>query len=303
MKIPTGLDRVLFGTNPIAGVDHFSTVRARERVLHLNLDRAQEVTLRALESGATGISLDLNGASESLIGGVRASELRRPVGLYPILPDSDIVPTVLNKGAIAAISAIRASAGVSGAAEALLGGITTALTSDPASTLKAYLRVTMSRLRRWQNDVISLKGVVLHELMTDAMLGLDARELLETFVREVLRTPTIRPGFVTRNFSRFARWISQLGVPPDKVIIFTPLNPIGFQMTPDRLSSEGAIREFGGFNVYAISILAGGRLTLEEGLSYLKTLPEVTGVVLGTASTAHAQESFPKLAQFFERAA
>ena len=293
------LDRLILGTNPLSGVDHFSADRAREKKLNSSVEHAVSVILRSVESGARGLSLDVSTGSEFLIEALRSRDLSHPIGLYPIVPDSDMVPTVLNRGPIAALGAIRERAGVGGAAHAVLGGAKTALTGDPSAAMRAYLDIVRQRIARWESSRIQVKSLVLHEIVADALLGLNASELTNEFVNHVSKKFGIWPSFVTRNFSHFVDWSDYIGLPKDHHLIFTPFNPLGFQMTPSRTSSELALLAAKPTRVYAISPLAGGQVLLSEGLQYLAKQRGLAGVVLGVSSLDHAFESFSQATDLF----
>jgi hypothetical protein len=51
----------------------------------------------------------------------------------------------------------------------------------------------------------------------------------------------------------------------------------------------------GNANVIAMSILAGGYLSLSEGVAYMNNLSNIAGAVVGVSSVDHAERTFRNL--------
>jgi hypothetical protein len=51
----------------------------------------------------------------------------------------------------------------------------------------------------------------------------------------------------------------------------------------------------GNGNVFAMSILAGGYLSLTEAVGYIKQLSNLSGIVAGVSSLDHAERTFMSL--------
>ena len=79
--------------------------------------------------------------------------------------------------------------------------------------------------------------------------------------------------------------------PLSDIIIMTPFNSIGFQMNPSRQSCEECLSKMNDANVIAMSILAGGYLSLDQATTYIKTLSKLSGVVIGVSTADHAGEN------------
>ena len=85
------------------------------------------------------------------------------------------------------------------------------------------------------------------------------------------------------------------------VVIMTPFNKIGFQMNPSGESCEAALNDLKEGDVVAMSIMAGGYLTLDESIEYLNGLTNLSGVVAGVSSAEHAIQTFTKLRTLIRR--
>jgi uncharacterized protein (DUF486 family) len=149
----------------------------------------------------------------------------------------------------------------------------------------------VSRIRSAAGKGGKLDSVLLHEIVTDLALGLNLDNLFESHVDFMLKRG-VKPGFETRNFpylmSRFKEW----GIDLHDVIIATPLNKVGFQMNPSRSECEKALRDLPEPSVIAMSVLAAGYLEIREAREYVKSLPNVKGLVVGVSKEEHASKTF-----------
>jgi hypothetical protein len=96
------------------------------------------------------------------------------------------------------------------------------------------------------------------------------------------------PGRARALMSRFKKW----GIDLRDVVIATPSNKIGFQMNPSRSECEKALRDLPEPNVIAMSVLAAGYLGIPEAREYVKSLPNVRGLVVGVSRGEHASKTF-----------
>lgn len=291
------IDRVILGTNPLAGVDHVMASRGLERSQLISDQQVIDVIRSAVKAGARGISFDSGSRLESLaykaLTGISATD----VGTYPIIPDSTIVPAVLNRGTAAAASeAIRGVSWV-GKARAIASGGWSVLTGDILGALESYLGVAVEQCRRRAGDKKRVRALVLHELATDAIVGLSAREVLQTYVSSLGETHHIWPGFVTRNLPQFVELCNGSDVALKNVLVMTPWNPIGFQMTPSRTACEKTVLGLGDAHILAVSMLAGGQVSINSGIEYLRKFSRLEGAVVGASSSDHATSTFGRLSK------
>jgi hypothetical protein len=105
----------------------------------------------------------------------------------------------------------------------------------------------------------------------------------------------VKPGFVTYNFPRLIRLFEAEGFSLNDVVLMTPFNSLGYQMSPSRESCEASLSNLREPNVIAMSIMAGGYLTLDQAKEYISTLPNLSGIAVGVSSQEHAQATFAEL--------
>ena len=77
----------------------------------------------------------------------------------------------------------------------------------------------------------------------------------------------------------------------DVAVINTPINKIGWRMCPCVEEVFGAVRG-SSKQIIAMKPLAMGRITPEEGLSFVAHVEGVTGICVGIATPAEAEETF-----------
>ena len=288
------LDRIVVGANPLTGVDHFLGERARERSIRLTDEAIRQTLNTAFHSGATGFTFNVGEPTRLLLGTLLPPPRDAEVGLYGLVPDSEFVSNVINQGTSSAITTLLRDTGAIAHAAALLKGGWAALTNDVGLALMTYISAEASRLRRVTPRGFRLRSILLHELVTDALLSLRLSSVLSSFIKGTRELDLI-PGLVTRNFSALIRFCDATRVPLDRVLIMAPFNPIGFQMTPNRESCEEALRNLQGPRVMAISLLAGGRVSLDEGIAYLQRLAGISSVAVGVSTPGHAAQTFARL--------
>jgi hypothetical protein len=290
------IDRFIFGTNPLVGTDHFLNERARERRFLVDQARIVRVVEAAIKSGATGINIGVDEAGYSILESLGEIDIKEELGLYVMIPDvSKYVSIQLSKGTFGLVKEVLGSLEPGDTAKMLIKGTISVLTLDPYRALEVYLDVELGKLLKSKPKSTELRGVFAHEAVTDVAVALGARELMEEYVRLTKKKYSAFPGFVTRNLPKFVEFLSDTEIDLSEVIILTPFNAIGFQMTPTKDACEQVLVSHPDANIVAMSVLAAGQLNLSEAIAYLNSLSGLKGVVIGTSSEEHARETFSKL--------
>lgn len=296
------LDRLILGSNPLYGVDHFSAERARERFLRLDSEKIVDVLKASFSAGATGFNFSPHPIIFEVLARLKEEGYSHQIGLYPMLPDTQTyVTTQLNSGTTGMIKRLLGDLGFAAGTHALIKGGLSLLTSDPMRVMKLYLDVETKRLTDTAPANFKLRVVIAHEIISDMALALKSKEILRTYVEYLHDKYNVQAGFVTRNFHRFVEFCEQSDMPLDDIVLMTPFNKIGFQMAPSRQASEQTLSKLTNANVIAMSVLAGGQIDLEASVEYLKSLTNLSSVALGVSTEEHARESFPRLARIFGR--
>lgn len=290
-------DRLIVGVNPLFGVDHYLRERARDPNRSKSTKSILRVLQAALNAGAGGININSGPQAARLIDLLVELDLPGEVGLYPMVPDERFFGSLLNRGTLGAVSAVLSGTSLRGKAKALFSGSWAWLTKDPFSALRVYLATESDRMSKAGKGIARVRTLIVHELIADAMLGLGATEAFSEFVDGFKSSFDFPPGVVTRNFVRFTEFCNRAGINPKSIIVLTPINSMGFQMSPSRAETEKALKALNGQNVIGMSLLASGAISLPDAIDYIKGLQGVYAYAVGVSTPEHAQRTFQSLSE------
>lgn len=285
--------KLVLGVNPIVGVDHFSSDRAREKLRSNNDTRAIEVIREAISGGAKGFSFSPGSRMLGILRKLRDEGEDSEIELFPVLPALEKYwPSFVSKGTYGLISAILEDLSFTSKAVTLIRGGAAAMARDPMKAIALYTSVELAKIQNNAPKSWRIDTVFLGETFTDAILSLGALDLIQAFMKSVERSRNIRCGLQTRNLPMLLQRSSDLenGHLPT---IMAPLNRLGFQMTPDRKTCEDALEAHSQFKLSAISVLAAGQVSLQDAATYIhKWRNRLESVVIGTSNPNHAKETF-----------
>ena len=277
-------------------MSHLSQERARDRTDRLNIESIVEVICSALSCGATGYTFSTHPTNVEVLKALGASgKVPHQFDLYPVVPYAEGYVRLANeKGMTGLVNEILSRLSLQDRAKLLVEGGFSALRLDAAGMVKTYLDAELKGYLSIKPKNATLQSVLLHEVLTDVCLGIRETGLLNVFAEHVREKYHAKPGFVTYNLPRFVDLFRNHGLSLTDVIIMTPFNSIGFQMSPSREACELCLSGLSDADVIAMSILAGGYLSLDQAFQYLRTLPKLHGVAVGASSKEHAEETFGK---------
>ena len=291
------LDNVILGTNPFVGISHFSSERGREGVMTMDRAKVASIATAALEAGADGISFSVSPLITEMLNDITCIGTDRTIGMYPIVPNTEIYATTLaDKGIVGLAGETLGAMSMSGKGKAILQGGLSLLTADPQRAIKAYVNMEINRLVQLVPPTGRLRTLLLHELATDLGVALGARHLLKSYA-EGVHESGLTPGFVTRNLPGFVRFCDDAGISLAESVVMTPWNSLGFQMTPTREQCEALVKSRTDLNIIAISILAAGRIELASAFSYIESFPAIRSVTVGVSSESQARETFSMISK------
>jgi hypothetical protein len=195
------------------------------------------------------------------------------------------------KGVVGTLAELFDQVSILDKARLLFEGGVQSLAADPIGVMTSYLNYELSRIPKGAN----IRSILLHDVVTDLALSYRSAGLIQSYIENIRNKWQATPGFVTRNFSRFIEFFNQMGWRLSDVIVMTPFNRIGFQMNPSKESCEASLSKLENGKVIAMSIMAGGYLTLEDALDYIQGLRNLHGITLGVSTSEHAAETFTRL--------
>jgi hypothetical protein len=174
-----------------------------------------------------------------------------------------------------------------------LGASGLALKSGLSYLKKDYMSLGMSMLKLEiaPFDKISLKGLLLHNVVTDLLLSLQLREGFETYVNFVRSKLDIKPGLITLNLPMLVKGLDVWNLKSD--YIMTPINPNGYDMNPSKEQVETTLQTYKG-EIIAMNVLGGGAFSVKDSYEYLKSI-HINNVVVGASS----RENLKQISDFF----
>lgn len=290
---------LLVGDNPFQGVSHLTQERERTRnkaIIHP--EHAAELIGISLNNGANGFMFSLNENTLSILKKLREKQQGINMSLYPTVPSAyEYVRLSSRSGMTGLVMHVARQVVISGSFKAMAFGVEGVVAANPSAVLKAYLTYELSRLKPVTDGKVHIRSLLLHEIVTDMALALNWDWLFRTHV-DYLDKIGVKPGFETRNFCYLVKRLRDWEIDPEKTVIATPFNKIGFQMTPSREECERFLASIPGAEVIAFSALASGYLKLSEASGYIKSIPGLKGVAIGVSSESQASETF----KFFRKA-
>ncbi len=288
-----GIDRILLGDNPFIGVNHLSQERTRESGIKFDSKKVARVINSALAAGAQGVVCSAHPNMRSALNQMREEGCQEHFGIYLIVPDAQsYVRTASEKGILGLLNETFGRLSLKGKTRAVVEGTFSALTSNPTKVMKTYLDADVSLFAKSIPSNVEVKSVILHELLTELIVSFRLKSLAKEYIDFVRDSLNAIPGFVTRNFARFAEFAASNDIPIRDIAILAPFNKVGFQMNPSRKLCEESLSKVPGSNVIAMSILASGFLGLQEAVDYLNQLDKSMSCVVGVSQEEHAQETF-----------
>jgi hypothetical protein len=289
---------LLVGDNPFHGISHLSQERARARGGEINLaDYAAKLILTSLDNGANGFMFSVSETTLQILKTVSEKTKENPPALYAIVPYAyEYVRIATHLGTVGLAKKLGWQIIRSRSPSAIFAGLKSILTINPEDLMKTYLYYELSRIKSSAGRQQKLKSIMLHEIITDIILALDLDQLTHSYIAFLLKHG-IEPGFETRNFPYLVYKFKKWDVDFSKLTITSSFNKAGFQMNPSRKECEIALTQVPECHNIAMSILAAGYLTPPEAAEYIKSLPNIKGVVVGVSKEKHALETFKNLKQ------
>lgn len=290
------IDRLLLGSNPFYGTDHYLGERARQRNLSMNQERMVGVIEEACKFGATGFNCSTDPLTYGLLNSLKKSGFSKKLGLYPTFPNPQgFLNEQLTHGTIGMLDSALRDLNSSSKVSAVIRGGFTLLTLDAERGMKLYADIELERLRSSSPQSSQLRAVLLHESFTDLGMCFGLGPLFKACAEHVSDKHGVIPGFVTRNLRAFVAFCESSSIPINGTLIMTPFNSLGYQMAPSREASERVLLDRADVNVIATGLLGGGLVSIDDAIGYLRTLRNTSGVAVGVSTKAHARETFSRL--------
>lgn len=291
MGRPPMVKELLLGDNPFIGVSHLTHEKARELQRELTTERKMEVMEAAIEAGATGFTFSTHPANLELLKYIKQQrpDILNRLNYYILVPY--VVRYVREATKVGTPRLIKKILTTSISKDVL--SLMTSLT--PVNIIRLFLDAELEEYVKMlpRNNV---KAILLHEVLTELIVAFDIPDIIKALVKYFKRK-NIGFGLETRNILHVLKFLEENDLKVD--YIMTPINPLGYQMTPSKKSAESAVLKLStwGIKIIAINILASGAVSsIEEAVSYLKRFSDhIYAVAIGTSKAQRAIIAFALL--------
>jgi len=280
-------DSILLGDNPFFGVDHLSQERARKKAsTSQNFQNALEVIKYSYKLGVKGMVVSTHPTLKDLIHKIKTeSDLIDKMEFYPILPYVQGYVLKINEmGILNTLMDTLSPAGMINKMKIITNGGFGIMKKDLFKLFRTFIDIELLQLKDTK-----IKVIFLHDVITDLALALNMKQIFQTFQEHLHDNHKVNAGLVTKNFPLLVSKLNEWNL--DYKYIMTSFNKAGFQMNPSKEECENALNIYKG-NVIAMSILAGGFITLQDANEYILTQSRIRNLVVGLSSVKHAEETF-----------
>ncbi|WP_026380414.1 hypothetical protein [Afifella pfennigii] len=278
---------IVLGHNAFFGVDHLSSQRGMERAAHFADPSAILAVVReAHAAGAGGMMMSTHERAAPLSAAIAADpRLRQDLRIYPLLPYAQKYVTRANEvGMVNVVLEMLSGTTLSQKLKLFAMGSRAFVSKDINATLSALMQLELKPFLP-----LNMPAVFLHDAFTDLALAFGMPQVFEFYLEEIRKSYSAQGGFATKNLpfllARFREW----GLPPP--LVMTHFNKCGYHMNPDRGACEKAVAE-NDCSLLIMGSLASGYLKPEEAYSYLSTVPNIDGIVVGVSRSEHIAETF-----------
>ena len=290
------LDRLILGSNAFEGVSYTS----RTQSLHFLEHFAKPENIVAVLAAAhnLGAKTFMLSNTENVMAALEKFDKSGELTLLPVIPnvyeyardasEKGVLGTVLDKAKrIDMYQKIRFGLRA-------LGKIRSVISKDVLDLLVELIDFELASFKSYK-----LGGVLLHGQVTDLALSSHNKGILELFLNLIRDNYELEPMLATHNFGTLLPQLIEWGI---KVPVMAPLNKRGFMMKPNPEACLKLVEE-AGYPVIAKKVLAGGRLTPEEGFGFVADKKIISAVVgIGSVPEAYHSLSVGKQALKFTSA-
>ncbi len=283
------IDKIVFGDNQFFGINHMSQDKARALAERFSsLDNIFGVYRNAYDAGIRAIMLNSNDRAQAICDRFRAQEKEfADLAWYPSIPyPYKYANMVAEKGIAGALNEIlfqRGSA-MSGIGKLVQGGLALA-SLDAIKLMKMLIDAEMVTFRG-----LNVKVVFLQNIVTDLLLGLDTREILEEYCAYIGQKYGALPGLITQNMPHLRAKLKEWNI--SGVVICSSINKIGYLMSPGLAAYEQALVDNDGarYPMMAMSTLASGAIPAPQAYDYINRL-NLQSVVFGASSRGNIEQT------------
>lgn len=276
--------KIILGANPFEGVGYLSRAQTRH---FLEFFSKKENIVPILEAAFNlGVTTFMASNNQQIIGALNAFKNTPELTLLPVIPNAyEYARESTDKGVLGAVLSKSKEIDLYRKIRFGLRALTKIqgiISKDMLTLLTNLMDFEMATFHPF-----NVKGIILHGQVTDLALSSNNPEII-TVYRDLIRERyKAEPILATHNFGTLMPKLMEWKV---KMPVMAPLNKKGFMMKPSQEICEKLVAETD-YPIIAKKVLAGGRLTPEEAVPYLKD-KNVRSVVFGIGSLSEAYHTF-----------
>ena len=287
---------LLIGDNPFIGVSHLAQEKALEETNEASLASKVKVLEAGLDSGATGFTFSTHQSNLELL---NYTKLHRPEILpalhyYILVPYSESYVRRANVSGTPSLMSKTIEQLLSH--QNFLETVIDLASLKPDRLLGVFLKNELTPFLSIL-PTSNVKAILLHEVITDLMLAFRCADLVKSLGGYFEKKIGVSFGVETRNFGHLCGYLSALQYWPE--YIMTPINSLGYQMSPNKGVVENCIRLYSQkTNILAINILASGAISLGSAVTYLQPFKNDVYAVTSASTKPHRiSENFLKISK------
>ncbi len=280
----SSLDKIILGSNSFEGVSYISRSQSLYYLEHFSKEDNIVSILRA--AFTLGIKSFMCSNCQNVLAALQKFEHHQELTLFPVIPNAyEYAREASEKGVLGAV--ISKDKGFTMYQKFRLGlraltKIKSVIAGDVLDLLLELIHFEMASFEKFK-----LGGVILHGQITDLAISSHNANIIDIYQKLIQETYGVQPILATHNFGTVLPQLTEWKI---KIPIMAPLNQKGFMMRPSPKECEDLIRNTD-YTIIAKKVLAGGRLSPEEGFAYL-TDKKVDSVVVGVGSVSEAYHTF-----------
>jgi phosphoribosylformimino-5-aminoimidazole carboxamide ribonucleotide (ProFAR) isomerase len=145
---------------------------------------------------------------------------------------------------------------------------------------------------------LNIKTIFLQNIITDLLLGLDAKIFFVEYAEYIKKKYNVLPGFLTMNLPLLLEKLQEWNI--QNVVICSSINKIGYLMSPSVEEYEKVLSNYdkSKFQIMAMSIFASGAIKPEAAIDFIGK-QKIESVVFGASSKKNIVQSAELLKKYF----
>ncbi|MBA4252175.1 MAG: hypothetical protein C0442_10710 [Chlorobiaceae bacterium] len=290
------IDKIVFGDNQFFGINHMSQDKAQQlSEKFYDLDSIIKVYEYAFECGIKSIMLNSNDRAKEITDYFRANKSKYSnINWYPSLPyPHKYANLVAEKGIVPAISEVLFTGNTAGGLLSIITkGSAAVLGKDMIKVMQMLIDIEMRAF-----NGLNIKVIFLQNIISDLLLGLNAKVFFIEFADYVKKKYNVLPGFLTMNLPYMLQKFNEWNLA--EAVICSSINKIGYLMSPSVSEYEIALASYdrNKYQVMAMSVLASGAVKPEEAFEFIGK-QKIESIVFGASSKKNIVQSSELINKF-----